>query len=107
MAADLILHGGTVITIDPAFRLAEAVAVADDRIIAVGRTAEIRALAHGYTCLIDLGGRAVMPGLIDAHAHMDREGLKSICPSLAGARSIDDVHQRIEALVREIGRAHV
>ena len=101
MAADLILHGGTVITIDPAFRLAEAVAVADDRIIAVGRTAEIRALAHGYTCLIDLGGRAVMPGLIDAHAHMDREGLKSICPSLAGARSIDDVLQRIEALARE------
>src|SRR5207253_1806683 len=45
-------------------------------------------------------GRAVMPGLIDAHAHMDREGLKSICPSLAGARSIDDVLQRIEALAR-------
>jgi hypothetical protein len=100
LAADLILHGGTVITIDPAFSLAEAVAVADDRIVAVGRTAEIRALAHGYTCLIDLHGRAVMPGLIDAHAHMDREGLKSICPSLAGARSIDDVLQRIEALVR-------
>ena len=100
LAADLILHGGTVVTIDPAFSLAEAVAVTDDRIVAVGRNAEIRALAHGYTCLIDLGGRAVMPGLIDAHAHMDREGLKSICPSLAGARSVDDVLQRIEALAK-------
>ena len=42
---------------------------------------------------IDLAGRAVMPGLIDAHAHMDRKGLKSLHPSLAGARSIDDVLQ--------------
>lgn len=100
LAADLILHGGTVVTIDPAFSLAEAVAVTDDRIVAVGRNAEIRALADGYTCLIDLGGRAVMPGLIDAHAHMDREGLKAICPSLAGARSVDDVLQRIEALAK-------
>src|SRR3989449_5019988 len=100
LAADLILHGGTVITIDPAFRLAEAVAVADDRIVAVGGNAEVRALAHGYTCLIDLGGRAVVPGLVDVHAHMDREGLKTVCPSLAGAASIEDVLQRIEALVR-------
>jgi predicted amidohydrolase YtcJ len=100
LAADLILHGGTIITIEPALSPAEAVAVADDRIVAVGRTADIRALAHGYTCLIDLGGRAVMPGLIDAHAHMDREGLKSIGPSLAGARSIDDVLQRIDALAK-------
>src|SRR2546428_3178843 len=95
-----LIYGGTVITIDPAFRLAEAVAVADDRIVAVGGNAEVRALAHGYTCLIDLGGRAVVPGLVDVHAHMDREGLKTVCPSLAGAASIEDVLQRIEALVR-------
>jgi hypothetical protein len=42
-----------------------------------------------------------MPGLIDAHAHLDREGLKSVYPSLAGATSIDDVLQRIEALARD------
>jgi len=100
LAADLILHSGTVITVDPAGRVAEAVAVADDRIVAVGGNAEVRALAHGYTCLIDLGGRAVVPGLVDAHAHMDREGLKAVCPSLAGAASIDDVLQRVKALVR-------
>ena len=41
-----------------------------------------------------------MPGLVDAHAHMDREGLKTLYPSLAGARSIDDVLQRIESLVK-------
>ena len=41
-----------------------------------------------------------MPGLIDAHTHLDREGLKSVFPSLAGATSIDDVLQRIEDLAR-------
>ncbi|MEK7714324.1 MAG: amidohydrolase family protein, partial [candidate division NC10 bacterium] len=72
----------------------------DDRVVAVGASADIRRLAGGYTRLVDLHGRAVVPGLIDAHAHMDREGLKSLCPSLAGARSIDDVLARIESLVR-------
>ena len=43
--------------------------------------------------------KSVVPGLIDAHAHMDREGLKDIYPSLAGARSIDDVLEMIRALV--------
>ncbi len=100
MAPDLILSGGTVLTIDPAFRIAEAVAIAGDRILAVGRGAEIRALAGERTRLIDLAGRAVMPGLIDAHAHMDREGLKALCPSLAGARSIADVLERIDALLK-------
>lgn len=100
MAPDLILFGGKVLTVDPAFRIAEAVAVTDDRVVAVGASADIRRLAGGYTRLVDLRGRAVMPGLIDAHAHMDREGLKSLCPSLGGARSIDDVVERIAALVR-------
>jgi predicted amidohydrolase YtcJ len=96
----LILFGGKVITVDPAFNIAEAVAVADDRIVAVGASADIRRLADGDTRLVDLRRRTVVPGLIDAHAHMDREGLKSICPSLAGARSVDDVLQRIETLAK-------
>lgn len=100
MAPDLILFGGTVLTLDPAFGIAEAVAVTDDRIVAVGASGDIRRLAGGYTRLVDLRGRAVIPGLIDAHAHMDREGLKALCPSLAGARSIDDVLERIATLVR-------
>lgn len=99
-AADLVLHGGRVLTVDPRFTVAEAVAVAGDRILAVGRDAEILPLARPDARRVDLRGRAVLPGLIDAHAHMDREGLKRVCPSLAGARSIDDVLQRIEALVK-------
>ncbi|MBI2161668.1 MAG: amidohydrolase [Candidatus Rokubacteria bacterium] len=100
MAPDLILFGGKVLTVDPAFSIAEAVAVTDDRVVAVGASGDIRRLAGGSTRLVDLRGRAVVPGLIDAHAHMDREGLKALCPSLAGARSIDDVLERVAALVR-------
>src|SRR5205823_6530101 len=87
-------------TLDPAFRVAEAVAIAGDRVAAVGASAELLALAAPNTHRVGLGGRAVVPGLVDAHAHMDREGLKAVCPSLAGAASIDDVLQRVEALVR-------
>ena len=48
-------------------------------------------MADARTQVIDLKGRAVMPGLIDGHAHMDREGLKQVFPSLANARSVAEV----------------
>src|SRR5947209_3674428 len=96
----LILLGGRVVTLDPALRVTEAVAIADDRIAEVGASADVRRLAGADTRLVDLQGRSVVPGLVDAHAHMDREGLKSLYPSLAGARSIDDVLQRVEVLVK-------
>ncbi len=100
MSANLVLHHGQVITVDPRFSLAQAVAVRGERILAVGGDEEIGRLADAHTRSIDLRGRSVMPGLIDGHAHMDREGLKSIYPSLAGARSIDDILQRIETQVK-------
>src|SRR5947208_9788275 len=96
----LILLGGRVVTLDPALRVTEAVAIAGDRIAEVGASADVRRLAGADTRLVDLRGRSVVPGLVDAHAHMDREGLKSPYPSLAGARSIDDVLQRVEVLVK-------
>jgi predicted amidohydrolase YtcJ len=97
----LILHGGRVLTLDPQSRVAEAIAIAGERILAVGRDAEMLPLAAPDVRRIDLRGRTVIPGLIDAHAHLDREGLKDIFPSLAGATSIDDVLQRIEVRARE------
>ena len=101
MDADLVLHGGRVLTLDPQSRVAEAIAIAGERIVAVGGDAEILPLARPAARRLDLRGRTVIPGLIDAHAHLDREGLKDVFPSLAGATSIDDVLQRIEALARE------
>src|SRR5262249_7039559 len=51
--------------------------------------------------VVDLKRRAVVPGLIDGHAHMDREGLKLICPALGPARSIRDIQDRITELARD------
>lgn len=96
--ADLILINGKVVTVDDHFTIAEAIAVAGDRIAAIGTSAEIRQLAGPFTHVIDLAGRTVVPGLIDGHAHLDREGLKSVFPSLGRVRSIRDIKERIAEL---------
>ncbi|MCH7714210.1 MAG: amidohydrolase [Chloroflexi bacterium] len=90
-AADIILHNGKVLTVDPGDSVQQALAVVGDRIGPVGSNDAIRALAGPETTSIDLRGRTVIPGIIDIHAHMDREGLKRIYPSLAGARSVEDI----------------
>ena len=68
-SADVVLVHGKVFTDDPTGRFAEAVAIAADRIIAVGRTSEIASLADARTQRIDLRGRTVIPGFNDAHVH--------------------------------------
>ena len=86
---DLILHNGRVITLDWASRDAEAVAVRAGRISAVGSSAEVLAGRGRATRVIDLEGKTACPGFFDAHAHMDREGLKSRGGhSLAGRHSV-------------------
>lgn len=72
--ADLILHSGVVHTVDAANSIAEAVAVADGRILAVGANAEVRATAGSDTSQIDLAGRSLTPGFIDAHQHFTGVG---------------------------------
>ncbi|MPY75928.1 MAG: amidohydrolase family protein [Alphaproteobacteria bacterium] len=101
-APDLILRGGKVITVDSRFRMASAFAVKGGRFVAVGDDSAISRLAGEGTRIVEAAGRPVAPGLIDGHAHMDREGLKKlIYPSLAGCRSIADILDRIAALVRD------
>jgi predicted amidohydrolase YtcJ len=68
-AVDLILHGGPILTMDPDCPRAEALAVAEGRILAVGRQADLMALAGPGTQVVDLAGRALLPGFIDAHGH--------------------------------------
>src|SRR5690606_19153702 len=67
--ADLILHRAKVVTVDPAFSIHEAIAIADGRILAVGTNAEILRHRGARTEVIDLGGRPVIPGLMDSHVH--------------------------------------
>lgn len=93
--AETILYNARVITMDAALPRADAVAVRDGRFVGVGTEAELRALAGPRTERIDLGGRAVVPGLNDTHNHMSSTGLGMLHVSLEGAASIADVTARI------------
>ena len=71
---DIVLTNGKIITVDDRFTIAQAIAVKGDRIVAVGTNQDINRLADSTTRRIDLRGRAVIPGLIDNHAHYMEEG---------------------------------
>lgn len=72
---DLVVFNAKVHTVDPGLPKAQAVAIAGDRILAVGTDAEIRALATPRTRLLDARGMALLPGFIDCHLHPDGEVL--------------------------------
>ena len=97
-APNLVFYNGTVITVDRTFSVAEAVAVTGDRITAVGASARIRALAGSDTALIDLRGRALVPGLMDNHLHSAGGGPGV---DLSRARSLADVSAALAARVRQ------
>ncbi|HEY2910404.1 MAG TPA: amidohydrolase family protein, partial [Gemmataceae bacterium] len=67
--ADLIVHHAKVIAVDAKFSVAEALAVKDGKIAAVGTVAEIMKLKGPGTKLLDAGGKTVLPGLYDSHSH--------------------------------------
>jgi predicted amidohydrolase YtcJ len=74
-SADTILLNGKVITLDATSSVVQALAIRDGRIMAVGTNDAIRNLAGASTKSVDLGGRTVIPGLIDSHIHALRAGL--------------------------------
>ena len=69
VVADLVLVGGRVHTMDPGQPQATAIAIRGERILAVGSDAEVRGFAGPGTEVLSLGGRTVLPGLIDTHTH--------------------------------------
>ncbi|MCZ6522042.1 MAG: hypothetical protein O6848_11165, partial [Bacteroidetes bacterium] len=74
---DLILYNANVITLDEALLNGQAIAVDGNRISAVGSNEEVLALQVAGTQLLDLLGRSVVPGLIEAHSHYLLEGFRS------------------------------
>jgi predicted amidohydrolase YtcJ len=97
VSPDTVLHNGNILSIDRDFSMFQALAVRGERILATGSNADILSLAGSRTRRIDLAGRTVVPGFIDTHAHMDREGLRRAYPSLQGCRSMAEV----QAVVRQ------
>ncbi len=95
--ADLVLLNGKIITVDDEFTVAEAVAVKDGRVMAVGSTEEIEKLRGGSTEAIDLEGKTVMPGLYDSHIHVVGTGtaLQMINCRTPPMTSIEDMKEAV------------
>lgn len=100
--ADLILHNGRIVTADSKFTFHEAVAVKGGRFIAAGASKDVLAKERGAnTRVIDLGGKMVLPGLIDAHVHVMGGALSEFRKPIPPLNTIGD----IQNFIREKARA--
>ena len=104
--ADLIFTHGNIYTgvTDAASsfgagKRAEALAVLNDRILAVGTRDEIMKLKGPETKIVDLDGHFVMPGFNDAHMHLASAGLEKMNVNMVGVKTLDEFRERLRAKV--------
>jgi len=102
MPADLVLVNGKIYTVDKARPTVSALAVQGGRILFAGSDAEARRLGNTSTAVIDLGGRTVIPGIIDAHAHLLGLGDMLRRVNLVGSTSYDEVIERVKAFSKDV-----
>ena len=100
--ADLVLTGGTVVTVNDAQPVAEALAIADGRILAVGSGAEIESLAGPETRVVDLAGRIAIPGFIEGHGHFLSLGNAKTILELGKANSWEEIVQMVADEVQRL-----
>ncbi len=102
MWAEMVLFNGKVITMNPSQPRAQAVAVKDGEILAVGLDTEIKRLIGEKTKTFDLKGRTVLPGFIDTHIHVAGLG-RSLAPiNLRGINSIEELQTRLAEQVQKL-----
>jgi len=99
--AELTLHHGNIITVDDRQPKAEAVAIAGGRLFAVGSNDGVLNLATAATRKIDLEGKTVVPGFIDAHTHLGYSGLRHLTRLDCDLRSIEAIKGAIRAYAQE------
>jgi predicted amidohydrolase YtcJ len=99
--ADLILLNAKIITMDPADSVAQALAIAGGKILAVGNNEAIRKLASPTTRVMDLHGLTVTPGLIDSHCHFDETAVLYEL-DLSNAKNIAEVVEMVRAKAARI-----
>jgi predicted amidohydrolase YtcJ len=97
-SADLVLINGRILTVDAKDSEAEGLAVSAGKIMAVGSSREISALAGPHTRVLNLKGRTATPGLIDSHAHISSGGLRTLLwVDLSDAHSVTEIVKRVAA----------
>jgi predicted amidohydrolase YtcJ len=107
MNPGLIMFNGKIVTVDKDFSIAEAIAVKEDKIVGVGSNTDIKKLAGKNTELMDLKGATVLPGINDAHCHLNGFGLERPPMQLdlgyPAIKSIADIKTAVAARVAEVG----
>lgn len=93
--ADLIIYNAKIYTVNEKFDIAEAMAIKDGKILAVGKSEDIRKQFSGKE-EIDADGKAIYPGFIDAHAHFYGYGQSLQSADLRGTKSWDEVISRLQ-----------
>jgi hypothetical protein len=101
-----VYRGGSVITLDAENRVVEALGVEGDRIGAVGSEAEVRQWAGDGARVVELDGRALLPGFIDAHGHYPGAGVYAHAadlnaPPIGSVRNLDDLAARLREQAAE------
>lgn len=94
-AADLIVHDARIYTVDATHPVVQALVVRDGRVVFVGSTREAMTFRAAKTQVLDLDGAAVIPGMIDAHAHLLGLGQSLQTIDLRGTASFDAVIARV------------
>ena len=102
----VVYRGGPVLTMDPDRRVVEALGVEGERIAAVGSEAEVLAWADDNAEIVELEGRALLPGFIDAHGHYPGEGIYAVLadlnsPPIGEMKTIEDIVARMKKRAEE------
>lgn len=100
-SADLVLRHTTIYTVDAAYPLAQAVAVKDGKLVYVGTDAGVARFIGPATRTLDLQGRFVYPGFVDAHAHIPAIGEREMTLNLEGTRTKDAFLSAVAAAVKQ------
>src|SRR3990172_5178006 len=98
-APSLALTGATLITLDPERPSGDTLLIHDDRIAAVGRAADLEQEIAAARQEVDLAGRTVLPGFIDAHVHVIGTGLAHFAVDLTGARTLSQALEKLRGAV--------
>jgi len=104
MHADMVLINGNIITMNPAQPKAQALTVKDTKLTEIGTNKQIKPYIGDKTKIIDLKGKTVVPGLIDAHTHMAGFGRWLTRIDLRGAKSIREIQKKVKKRAQETPR---
>lgn len=100
--ADLVLLSGKVATVDKNFSIHEAIAVKGNKFIYVGNNNGAEKFIGEKTKIIDLEGGLVLPGLIDAHAHMNSLGNELSNLNISGSTSFQEIVNKVAEKVKTV-----